>query len=86
MGSFMIYKELCKFTQKPMNSKVETLINRESMVIEEKTLHATLNSIYSFKDDDEVISDISKFEDYRRNYPERLEWHHFKTQFDIPRK
>ena len=86
MGSFMIYKELCKFTQKPMNSEVETLINRESMVIEEKTLHATLNSIYSFKDDDEVISDISKFEDYRRNYPERLEWHHFKTQFDIPRK
>ena len=86
MGSFMIYKELCKFTQKPMNSEVETLINRESMVIEEKTLHATLNSIYSFKDDDEVISDISKFEDYRRNYPERYEWHHFKTQFNIPRK
>ena len=86
MGSFMIYKELCKFTQKPMNSKVETLINHESMVIEEKTLHATLNSIYSFKDDDEVISDISKFEDYRRNYPERYEWHHFKTQFNIPRK
>ncbi|MDA7448129.1 4-phosphoerythronate dehydrogenase [Candidatus Pseudothioglobus singularis] len=86
MGSFMIYKELCKFTQKPMNSEVETLINHESMVIAEKTLHATLNSIYSFKDDDEVISDISKFEDYRRNYPERLEWHHYKTQFDIPRK
>ena len=86
MGSFMIYKELCKFTQKPMNSEVETLINRESMVIEEKTLHATLNSIYSFKDDDEVISDISKFEDYRRNYPKRFEWHHFKTQFNIPRK
>ena len=86
MGSFMIYKELCEFTQKPMNSEVETLINRESMVIEEKTLHATLNSIYSFKDDDEVISDISKFEDYRRNYPERFEWHHFKTQFDLPRK
>jgi erythronate-4-phosphate dehydrogenase len=86
MGSFMIYKELCEFTQKPMNSEVETLINRESMVIEEKTLHATLNSIYSFKDDDEVISDISKFEGYRRNYPERFEWHHFKTQFDLPRK
>jgi len=86
MGSFMIYKELCKFTQKPMNSEIETLINPDSMVIAEKTLHETLNSIYSFKDDDEVISDISKFEDYRRNYPKRLEWHHFKTQFNIPRK
>jgi len=69
-----------------MNSEIETLINPDSMVIAEKTLHETLNSIYSFKDDDEVISDISKFEDYRRNYPKRLEWHHFKTQFNIPRK
>ena len=86
MGSFMIYKELCNFMQKPLNSEIETLINPDSMMIEEKTLHETLNSIYSFKDDVRAISDISKFEDYRRNYPNRFEWHHYDTQFEIPKK
>ena len=85
MGSFMIYKELCKFTHKPVNSEIETLINPDSMVVEEQTLHETLNSIYSFKDDDKVISDISKFENYRRNYPERYEWRHFNSQFELPK-
>ena len=86
MGSFMIYKELCNFMQKPLNSEIEALINPDSMMIEEKTLHGTLNSIYSFKDDVRAISDISKFEDYRRNYPNRFEWHHYDTQFEIPKK
>ena len=86
MGSFMIYKELCNFMQKPLNSEIEALINPDSMMIEEKTLHETLNSIYSFKDDVRAISDISKFEDYRRNYPNRFEWHHYDTQFEIPKK
>ena len=86
MGSFMIYKELCNFMQKPLNSEIEALINPDSMMIEEKTLHETLNSIYSFKDDVRAISDISKFEDYRRNYPDRFEWHHYDTQFEIPKK
>tara|TARA_Y100000385_G_scaffold286212_1_gene347759 strand:+ start:758 stop:1807 length:1050 start_codon:yes stop_codon:yes gene_type:complete len=85
MGSFMIYKELCKFTQKPLNNEIKMLINADSMLIEEQTLHETLNSIYSFKDDDEAISDISKFEDYRRHYPERYEWRHFNTQFELPK-
>jgi len=82
----MIYKELCNFMQKPLNSEIEALINPDSMMIEEKTLHETLNSIYSFKDDVRAISDISKFEDYRRNYPDRFEWHHYDTQFEIPKK
>ena len=86
MGSFMIYRELCNFMQKPLNSEIEALINPDSMMIEEKTLHETLNSIYSFKDDVRAISDISKFEDYRRNYPNRFEWHHYDTQFEIPKK
>ena len=86
MGSFMIYKELCNFMQKPLNSEIEALINPDSMMIEEKTLHETLNSIYSFKDDVRAISDISKFEDYRRNYPDRFEWHHYDTQFETPKK
>ncbi len=86
MGSFMIYKELCNFMQKPLNSEIEALINPDLMMIKEKTLHGTLNSIYSFKDDVRAISDISKFEDYRRNYPNRFEWHHYDTQFEIPKK
>ncbi len=83
MGSFMIYKELCKFKQKPIKNRIEKLINPESRTIEKNTLHETLNSIYPFIDDHLAIKDILKFEDYRRNYPDRFEWRHFKTRFDI---
>ncbi len=86
MGSFMIYKELCKFKQKPIKNRIEKLINPESRTIEKNTLHETLNAIYPFIDDHLAIKNILKFEDYRRNYPDRFEWKHFKTRFDIPYK
>ena len=85
MGSFMIYKDLCKFSKQPLNHQIENLINPELRVIKDDNLHGTLNSIYSFKDDDKAIKDISNFEDYRRNYPERFEWKHFNTNFKLPK-
>ena len=85
MGSFMIYKELCQYLKKPLNNQIENLINPELRLIQEDNLHDTLNSIYSFKDDDKAIQDVSNFEDYRRNYPERFEWRHFSNQFKLPK-
>ncbi|MDC0197350.1 4-phosphoerythronate dehydrogenase [Candidatus Thioglobus sp.] len=84
MGSFMIYQELCKFLKEPINDQIENLINPELREIKEGNLHDTLNSIYSFINDDLAIKDVSNFEDYRRNYPKRFEWKHFKTQFELP--
>ncbi|MDC1385960.1 4-phosphoerythronate dehydrogenase [Candidatus Thioglobus sp.] len=86
MGSFMIYKELCSFTKAPFNNEIESLINPQIRAINESSLHETLNSIYSFFDDHEVLKDSSKFEDYRRHYPERYEWRHYHTNFIIPHK
>jgi len=85
MGSYMIYKELCSFTKSPLKSEVEYLINPAVVTINENTFHETLNAIYPFIDDDLAIKDISKFEVYRRNYPDRLEWRHFQTRYDIPK-
>jgi len=85
MGSFMIYKDLCKYIKKPLNDNIEHLINPELRIIRENNLHETLNSIYSFQADDKVIQDISNFEDYRRNYPERYEWRHFETEYKLPK-
>ena len=85
MGSFMIYKDLCKYIKKPLNDNIEHLINPELKIIRENNLHETLNSIYSFHADDKAIQDISNFENYRRNYPERYEWRHFKTQYKLPK-
>jgi len=85
MGSFMTYKDLCKYVKKPLNDNIEHLINPELRVIREKNLHETLNSIYSFQADDKAIQDISNFEDYRRNYPERYEWRHFETEYKLPK-
>ena len=85
MGSFMIYKDLCKYIKRPLNDKIEHLINPELRIIRENNLHETLNSIYSFQADDKAIQDISNFENYRRNYPERYEWRHFETEYKLPK-
>lgn len=85
MGSFMIYKDLCKYIKKPLNDNIEHLINPELKIIRENNLHETLNSIYSFHADDKAIQDISNFENYRRNYPERYEWRHFQTEYKLPK-
>ena len=84
MGSYMIYKDLCRFTKTPFKNEIEHLISPETVTINENTFHETLNAIYPFIDDHLAIKDISKFEDYRRNYPDRFEWKHFNTQFNIP--
>ena len=83
-GSFMIYKELLKFTNNSLNKQIEQLINPEVGIIKENSLHETINSIYSFKDDSMAIKDATKFENYRRNYPDRYEWGHFQTHYKIP--
>lgn len=85
MGSFMVYKDLCKYIKKPLNENIEHLINPELRIIRENNLHETLNSIYPFQADDKAIQDISNFEDYRRNYPERYEWRHFETEYKLPK-
>ena len=85
MGSYMIYKDLCSFTKTPLKNEVKHLINPAVVAINKNTLHETLNAIYPFIDDDLAIKDISKFEDYRRNYPDRFEWHHFQTRSNIPK-
>jgi erythronate-4-phosphate dehydrogenase len=85
MGSFMIYKDLCKYIKKPLNDNIEHLINPELKIIRENNLHETLNTIYSFHADDKAIQDISNFENYRRNYPERYEWRHFETEYKLPK-
>jgi erythronate-4-phosphate dehydrogenase len=66
-----------------LKNEVEHLISPAAVTINENTLHETLNAIYPFIDDDIAIKNTSKFEDYRRNYPERFEWRHFKTRFDM---
>ena len=83
MGSYMIYKDLCSFTKTPLKNEFENLISPTAVTIIENTLHETLNAIYPFIDDDLAIKDISKFEDYRRNYPDRYEWRHFQSRFEI---
>ena len=84
MGSYMIYKDLCSFTKTPLKNEFENLISPTAVTINENTLHETLNAIYPFIEDHLAIKDISKFEDYRRSYPDRFEWRHFKTRFNIP--
>ena len=76
-----IYKDLCSFNKTPLKNEVEHLINSAVVTINENTLHETLNAIYPFIDDDLAIKDISKFEDYRRNYPDRYEWRHFQSGY-----
>ncbi len=81
MGSFMIYKELCKYLNIEEDKKVAKLLGNKRKKINKNTLKDTLNAIYPFINDDLAIRDTIKFEDYRRHYPDRYEWHHFQTDF-----
>ena len=84
IGSYMIYQALCKFTNTEVNGAIANLVQPPQVVIKQHSLQATLNAIYPFIKDGLAIKDISNFEDYRRYYPERYEWHHFDSQIALP--
>jgi erythronate-4-phosphate dehydrogenase len=84
MGSYMIYEKLCNFLNKDIEKNIKNLVNKNTVNINHKNLKDILNAIYPFIQDSKAIEDINKFEDYRRNYPERFEWEHFETKLKLP--
>jgi hypothetical protein len=74
-----VYEALCEFTNTPQDKDIVKLINPEKLSVNQNTLKDTLNSIYDFKQDTVAIANIKNFENYRRNYPIRYEWHHFNS-------
>ena len=84
MGSFMVYNALCRFTKKQANSNIIKLIKPGKLSTNEANIKDTLNKIYNFKNDSTAIHNIKNFEHYRRNYPPRYEWHHYKNNIALP--
>ncbi|ABL02424.1 4-phosphoerythronate dehydrogenase [Candidatus Ruthia magnifica str. Cm (Calyptogena magnifica)] len=84
MGSFMVYEALCTFLGKKQDKNIRNLINLSELSIDKSNLKDTLNEIYDFQQDANAIKDVNNFEDYRRNYPIRYEWHHFKSKTVLP--
>ncbi|MDP6103246.1 MAG: 4-phosphoerythronate dehydrogenase [Gammaproteobacteria bacterium] len=84
MGSYMIYEKLCSFLNKDPDKSVNSLVSTKTMVINKNSLKEVLNTIYPFSQDSYAIKDINNFEDYRRNYPERYQWQHYKANFKLP--
>jgi len=83
-GSFMVYEALCEFLGEKQDENIANLINPGILSVQKKTLKETLNTIYDFKQDTAEIAEISNFEDYRRNYPIRYEWHHYDSKITLP--
>ncbi len=83
-GSFMIYKSLCEFIGVKQDASIANLINPNKIPLNKNSLLDSLNAIYDFKQDMLEIADINNFENYRRNYPIRYEWHHFDSSFALP--
>lgn len=84
MGSFMVYKALCAFLGEKQDKHIKNLINTGGLSIDKDNLKDTLNEIYDFQQDANAIQDINNFEDHRRNYPTRYEWHHFTSKTTLP--
>ncbi len=84
MGSFMVYEALCTFTNTKIDDSIVNLINPGILSVNQDNLKDTLNQIYDFKQDTAAIANIDNFEDYRRNYPIRYEWHHFDSATILP--
>ncbi|BAS67464.1 4-phosphoerythronate dehydrogenase [Bathymodiolus septemdierum thioautotrophic gill symbiont] len=83
-GSFMVYQSLCNYLGEQQDASIVNLIDPGTLSIQENTLKDTLNTIYNFKKDTIAITDIANFEDYRRNYPIRYEWHHYNSKIALP--
>ena len=84
MGSFMVYKALCKFLDEKQQESIKNLINPGVLTLLSDNLLDCLNEIYDFKQDTKAIQNLENFEFYRRNYPIRYEWHHFNSQVTLP--
>ncbi|SMN16203.1 Erythronate-4-phosphate dehydrogenase [uncultured Candidatus Thioglobus sp.] len=84
MGSFMVYEALCEFLGKKQKKNIKNLINPGILTLENNNLLDCLNEIYDFKQDTVAIKNIENFEIYRRNYPIRYEWPHFKSKITLP--
>ncbi len=83
-GSFMVYEALCAFLGEKQDKHIKNLINTGGLSIDKDNLKDTLNEIYDFQQDANAIQDINNFEDHRRNYPTRYEWHHFTSKTTLP--
>lgn len=84
MGSFMVYQALCSFMNKPQDKLIKNIITSDALKIQKNTLKDTLNAIYNFQKDVTAIDNINNFENYRRNYPIRYEWHHYQSKIQLP--
>ncbi len=84
MGSFMVYEALCTFLGEKQDKDIKNLINPDELSINKDTLKDSLNEIYDFQQDVRAIQDNNNLENYRRNYPVRYEWHHFKSKVTLP--
>ena len=79
MGSYLIYGQLCDYLKMPINQKIAQLVNPLKTTLNTPTLLETLNKIYNFAQDRTCLDNPKEFEDYRRHYPQRYEWKHFKN-------
>ncbi|HIM58334.1 MAG TPA: 4-phosphoerythronate dehydrogenase [Gammaproteobacteria bacterium] len=84
MGSFMVYEDLCSFTDQKQRNSIKNLINPGVLVLNSDNLLDSINEIYNFKQDTVAIKNIENFEIYRRNYPIRYEWPHFDSRITLP--
>ncbi|WP_428087011.1 4-phosphoerythronate dehydrogenase [Candidatus Thioglobus sp.] len=84
MGSFMVYEDLCAFTEQKQRNSIKNLINPGVLSLKSDNLLNALNEVYDFKQDTVAIENINNFETYRRNYPARYEWNHFTGKVKLP--
>ena len=83
-GGFMAYEALCDYFNIKKELKLTNFINLQNITINKTNIRDTINKIYLFFKDSEAIKNNINFENYRKNYPKRYEWHHFKTKISLP--
>ena len=84
MGSFMVYEALCEFLGEKQQENIKNLINPGVLTLKSDNLLDALNEIYDFKQDTIAIKNLENFEIYRRNYPIRYEWPHYRSKAPLP--
>ncbi len=96
-GSEMVYQALCQFWQQPERQEWKQLLPSPPQSIQidhtlplQAQIYQALHGAYPIEKDDQAIRNHQiaathqAFEDYRRHYPIRREWHQHRIQSDQP--
>lgn len=87
-GTYMIYKALCQFLNKPIPQEKDLLLSQDKTTLdlhqhEQASLNDLILACYNIVDDDKTLRNDSRFDLLRKEYVSRREYSHFELSSSV---